>query len=166
MGSWTFGYDHLDRLMSATPTSGVYSSPAQYLCMDYDSFGNRTQADLQTTACKPNPTPTVANSAYDANTANYSAANRVAWTTVNAAVNGLSYDAAGNVTYDGANYYSYDAEGRVCAMQTSPYSGGVVAYGYLYDAEGRRVAKGTVTPAPLGLKQKNSDPRVIRPCVS
>jgi RHS repeat-associated protein len=63
---------------------------------------------------------------------------------------GKPYDAAGDVTYDGSNYYAYDAEGRVCATQTAPYSGGVVAYGYLYDAEGRRVAKGSIAPAPLG----------------
>jgi RHS repeat-associated protein len=154
MGSWTFAYDHLNRLLSGTPTSGVYSGQGQELCLDYDSFGNRTQSDLQTTACKPNPTPPAANvpvnPAYDPNTASYNAANQVGFTTVNAAANGFAYDAAGDVTFDGANYYAYDAEGRVCATQTAPYSGGVAAYGYLYDAEGRRVAKGSITPVPLG----------------
>jgi len=77
MGSWTFAYDHLNRLLSGTPTSGVYSGQGQELCLDYDSFGNRTQSDLQTTACKPDPTPSVANSAYDPNTAKYSVAIQV-----------------------------------------------------------------------------------------
>jgi hypothetical protein len=76
------------------------------------------------------------------------AAGAAGWTTLfsHSASNGLTYDAAGNVLSDGPNSYAYDGEGRVCAMQTSPYSGGTVAYGYLYDAEGRRVAKGTITP--------------------
>src|SRR5580658_6359240 len=58
-----------------------------------------------------------------------------------------SCDAAGDVLYDGANYYSYDAEGRICAVQNYPQSGGTVATGYIYDAEGTRVAKGSVTPS-------------------
>jgi RHS repeat-associated protein len=61
-----------------------------------------------------------------------------------------TYDAAGNVTFDGNNWYSYDDDGRLCSVQTSPTSG-VTAYGYIYDAEGRRVAKGTIaiTSTPL-----------------
>jgi RHS repeat-associated protein len=53
----------------------------------------------------------------------------------------LQYDAAGNVTYDGTNVYVYDGDGRLCAMQ--PISGSA-AFGYLYDADGDRVAKGTI----------------------
>jgi len=75
MGSCTCGYDDLNRLMSGTPTAGAYCG--QRLCLAYDSFGNRTQSDLQTTACKPDPTPSVANSAYDPNTGTYSVANQV-----------------------------------------------------------------------------------------
>jgi hypothetical protein len=33
--------------------------------------------------------------------------NQVTFTSVNAAVNGVAYDAAGNVTYDGANSYLF-----------------------------------------------------------
>jgi len=54
------------------------------------------------------------------------------------------------VLNDGANYYSYDAEGCICAVQTSP-SG--PAYGYIYDAGGTRVAKGAITPSPNPLTQ-------------
>jgi RHS repeat-associated protein len=53
-----------------------------------------------------------------------------------------AYDAAGNVLNDGLNQYLYDGEGRICAMQ--PVSGGAIT-GYLYDADGTRVAKGTLT---------------------
>ena len=53
-------------------------------------------------------------------------------------------DSAGNVIYDGNNFYNYDEDGRLCAVQ--PVSGGS-SYGYLYDADGNRVAKGTVTPS-------------------
>ena len=50
------------------------------------------------------------------------------------------YDAGGNVSNDGRNQYVYDAEGRVCAVN-SPF--GMI--GYVYDAEGNRTAKGTIT---------------------
>ena len=56
-------------------------------------------------------------------TASYNALNQVTWTSVNAAVNGLTYDAAGNVYYDGLNTYAYDAEGtalHTISDRTSP----------------------------------------------
>ena len=137
MGEWAFGYDALNRLMSATPGTGVPSGYAgMNLCMNYDAYGNRTQSNWQTAACNP---------ASDPATATYNTANQVTWTTVNSAVNGFAYDAAGNVTNDAANQYLYDGEGRVCAVQTRPISGGAPMFGYIYDAEGRRVAKGTLS---------------------
>ena len=62
------------------------------------------------------------------------------------APSGYTYDAAGDVTYDGVNNYAYDGEGRLCAMQyvTGIGSPGPIV-GYIYDAEGTRVAKGTLT---------------------
>jgi hypothetical protein len=63
------------------------------------------------------------------------------------------YDAAGNLkcenynqstqTCYGPNQYLYDAEGRICAVQSYLLDGAMT--GYLYDAEGTRVAKGTLT---------------------
>lgn len=44
------------------------------------------------------------------------------------------------MTYDGLNHYVYDTDGRICAV-CSP---GPVYTQYLYDAEGRRVAKGAI----------------------
>jgi len=50
------------------------------------------------------------------------------------------YDAAGNVLYDQINHYLYDPEGRLCAV--SYFNGTTTEYMlYLYDGEGRRVAK-------------------------
>ena len=51
---------------------------------------------------------------------------------------------AGDMTADGANQYAYDDEGRVCAVQQS-ISGLMIYTGYLYNAEGHRVAKGSLT---------------------
>ena len=60
------------------------------------------------------------------------------------------YDAAGDYACDnyntnsqtctGPNQFLYDAEGRICAVSAL----GVMT-GYLYDAEGNRVAKGSIT---------------------
>ena len=59
------------------------------------------------------------------------------------------YDAAGDVTLDanqkGTHQYLYDAEGRICAVKSSAVDGIVMMTGYIYDAEGNRVAKGTIT---------------------
>ena len=52
-----------------------------------------------------------------------------------------NYDAAGDVTYDGINSYLYDAEGRLCAVKNSNAS----LTGYIYDAAGTRVAKGSLS---------------------
>jgi RHS repeat-associated protein len=60
-------------------------------------------------------------------------------------VSGYSYDAAGNVTNDGVNQYLYDAEGRICAVASTPVAGLTAMTGYIYDAEGTRVAKGAIT---------------------
>ncbi|MHB1938946.1 MAG: RHS repeat-associated core domain-containing protein [Acidobacteriaceae bacterium] len=96
-------------------------------------YGNRTAESYQTSACASPVTPT----------ASYNALNQVTWTSVNSAVNGFQYDGAGNVLNDNANAYLYDTEGRLCAVEelTSPSS----MTGYLYDAEGNRVGKGTIS---------------------
>lgn len=147
MGAWSFNYDSISRLSSASPGSGAPSEySGQNLCMAYDSFGNRTQSNFESTAC----------SGSDPATASYNVANQVTFTTVNGASNGFVYDTAGNVVFDNKNYYAYDSEGRLCAVQNYPMSGGVVAIGYLYDAEGRRVAKGTIAPSSSPMTQPPS----------
>ena len=68
------------------------------------------------------------------------ASNQVTWSSLNSGA-GLTYDAAGDVTYDGLNSYIYDAEGRICAVKNSVGS----LTGYIYDAAGIRVVKGSLT---------------------
>jgi RHS repeat-associated protein len=136
MGDWLFSYDTLNRLTSSLAMVGPYAS--QNGCWAYDSFGNRTAESWQTAAC---PTPETSVPA----TASYNGSNQVTWTSVNAAVNGFTYDSAGNVIYDGANYYAYDAEGRLCAVQTRLNGSVTGQYQYLYNAEGTRVGKASFT---------------------
>ena len=139
-GTWNYSYDTMNRLMTGAQqfaAPGGASYVGQQLCMYYDAFGNRTQAGLQTSACPagprnaPNPT--------------------VVYSTNNQVTNNLYvYDAAGNVTYDGSNWYAFNSDGQLCAVQTSA-SGSLMAYAYVYDAEGRRVAKGTIATSSTPL---------------
>jgi RHS repeat-associated protein len=59
------------------------------------------------------------------------------------------------------NQYLYDGEGRICAVASTPVPGMTAMTGYIYDAGGTRVAKGSITawscnPAANGF-QTNSD---------
>lgn len=118
-GSWSnIGYDGVNRLTSATQS---INGATQNLCWAYDSFGNRTAQVTTGGLCSPSPT------------VSYTVSNQV---------QGLNYDAAGNLT--GNNQYLYDAEGRLCAVKYSIMSIPAIM-GYIYDAEGHRVAKGALT---------------------
>jgi len=77
--------------------------------------------------------------------ASYNANNQVTGTAVNGAAGGFTYDLAGNVIYDEANKYIYDFDGRICAVWNTTAS---TMTQYVYDAEGRRVAKGTISSWP------------------
>jgi RHS repeat-associated protein len=63
MGTWSYTYDNLNRLVSGTPASGPYTG--QYTCWSYDSFGNRTSQSVSTTPCTGTPPATFA-AIYDA----------------------------------------------------------------------------------------------------
>jgi RHS repeat-associated protein len=123
-GIWSsIGYDALNRLTNATQSVNGFT---QYLCWSYDSFGNRLAQNISSSPCN-GPAPTVS----------YNPNNQI---------QGLAYDAAGNLTNDGRNQYLYDAEGRVCAVQYQVQPGWPLTMtGYIYDAEGRRVAKGSIS---------------------
>jgi len=54
------------------------------------------------------------------------------------------YDQAGDVDVDPQNQYLYDAEGRICAVSSPNPLGGTIMTGYIYDADGTRVSKGTI----------------------
>jgi RHS repeat-associated protein len=151
MGNWTFGYDNLNRLISGTAYQGPYNGDST--CWSYDSFGNRTNQIVSNapfttangTLCQP-----ASGATNLASPATYQSADNH-MTTTPQLPNGLPsgtgtwpnngiYDAAGNVINDGVNQYTYDAEGRVCAL-----NGPQGMIGYQYDADGNRVGKGTVT---------------------
>ena len=135
MGTWTFGYDTLNRLVTGTVTAGDFNG--QYACWSYDPFGNRTSEALSTTACSNNP-PLMSWATY-----NVSNTNRMDTTSQNPSQSN-GYDQAGDVASDGVNSYTYDGDGRVCAVKSEPVPGTYTMIGYLYDAEGNRVAKGTI----------------------
>jgi RHS repeat-associated protein len=139
MGAWTnIAYDSLNRLVSDTATSGAYNT--QYGCWTYDSFGNRTSEAMSTTPCGNNP-PLMSWATY--NVSNTNRMDTDSTSTLYGATPG--YDPTGNLKSDGGNTYLYDAEDRICAVQSTPVAGFTLMTGYLYDADGNRVAKGTLT---------------------
>jgi len=148
MGTWSVvtsggnsGYDSLNRLVAAKATAGPYQN--LQVSWSPDSFGNRKVESFSGTPTGNVPVPPSTNITFNSKNQ------------VQSVQSGYPprYDAAGNVICDSynsgtgqcvisasSNVYAYDVEGRICAVDTS--SG---AFGYLYDAEGTRVAKGTIS---------------------
>jgi RHS repeat-associated protein len=119
--------DAIGRLTSAS-TSGSTSYPAWGLSFGYDRYGNRlTQSIASGCTGLTCPTNSVTASA----------------TTNHITTSGYSYDANGNMTNDGVNTLTYDAENRLLTSSGSLGSGT-----YTYDGNGLRVNKvsgGTTT---------------------
>ena len=145
MGTWGFQYDTLNRLMGAT--ANETGNPNTNYCWGYDSFGNRTiQAGSNAAFQVGSPSCTPAGTAsYTGTWAHYSSANNNRLDNTSQAVGGVSYDASGDVVNDGLNQYLYDGEGRICAVASTPVSGDTILTGYVYNASGERVSKGTIT---------------------
>jgi RHS repeat-associated protein len=139
-GTWSnLGYDHLNRL--AGGTQAISGSPTRYFCWTYDSFGNRLTQTISAAACPGGSSPPTSQASYDAS--NRLTGNQIISPGSDPNLN----DADGNVQHDGVNQYLYDDEGRVCVVMSPPVMAGLPAQltQYIYDAEGRRVAKGSVT---------------------
>ena len=147
MGQWSFGYDSLNRLSSGNAKTGpVPQQIGSYFCWNYDSFGNRLGQSIANqgfsisdgSSCQSSGGTTSQISAdYD------SSNNRIKSTNTGTP----GYDDSGNIINDTKNWYLFDGEGRLCAVQAPPPVAGLplVMEQYIYDAEGRRVAKGTIT---------------------
>ena len=135
IGPWAYTYDTLNRLTgssSGAPSGAYYAG--ENGCWQYDGFGNRKQeafATISSNACTAS-THTI-HQAASYNPANHITASSIA-----------VYDLAGNVTYDTENDYLYDPEGRLCAVYSLVTSTWTQ---YIYDAEGLRVGKGTLSPS-------------------
>ena len=129
MGSWSYGYDNMNRLTSANVASGSYNgtniASASMSWTYNDPFGNRAAQNVSGTP------------ALKTAWSHYNPANNLM--TANNFTSAPLLDAAGDVNYDGINNYRYDAEGRICAVETS-----VGATQYFYDATGQRVMKGSI----------------------
>ncbi len=145
MGSWNFAYDTLNRLASAADSvSGLSLTPpgvTPYYCWAYDDFGNRTVQSPQSTPC---PIQSASQWVFGANN---QVTGVIAPGGSQPSPSPLNYDQAGDVVGDATtgNQYLYDAEGRICAVSALPGLGGFTMTGYLYDADGIRVAKGLLT---------------------
>ena len=149
MGTWTFNYDALNRLVGASDNPPGNQS-TNYYCWSYDAFGNRytqmeSDAAFQANSttwpyCAPVSTASILTNAW----AQYNTNNQMTSTSQNVKQS-AGYDTAGDVTNDGVNTYLYDAEGRICAVSSTPATGYTTMTGYIYDASGQRVAKGTIS---------------------
>lgn len=118
-GTWSFTYDSLNRVATATGSQSNNSYPNY--CWQYDNFGNRlwqtsSATPYALTAGGANACPvTIGPSSWTQynGTVNGSNNNQMSGTSQN--VNqGQYYDASGNITYDTINSYLYDADGRIC----------------------------------------------------
>ena len=152
MGTWNFSYDSLSRVTLATDNQP--NNPSTSYCWGYDAFGNRTiqggsnqtfavgsPAAPGTSPCQP-----ASGASFTSTWASYNTtANNNQFTNTSQAIGGVTYDAAGNITYDGVSQYLYDGDGRVCAVASSPVPGTTTLTGYIYGADGQRVAKGSIT---------------------
>jgi RHS repeat-associated protein len=96
-GNWTYTYDDLNRLHTATSAAGLI------LTWGYDSFGNRLSQSATGTGSAPQPSFT------------FNGSN-------NHADAGFVYDLAGNIKTDNfGQSYTYDAESRITSVGSTTY---------------------------------------------
>jgi RHS repeat-associated protein len=149
MGTWSYGYDDLNRLISGQASGGSYGG--QYLCWSYDNFGNRTHQAISNQSFANAPCQAASGASLIDTAVNYGSNNQISSVTSPALT--VAYDGAGNVTNDGYNSYLYDAEGRICAV-----NGPQGMVGYQYDAAGNRVGRGSITTMSCDITQNGYQP--------
>ncbi|HEY2547184.1 MAG TPA: RHS repeat-associated core domain-containing protein [Candidatus Acidoferrum sp.] len=132
-GNWNYSYDQFNRLICASLSSNTACAfpPTGTPTFNYvyDRFGNRWQQNSPTGSIYTSSFTFTGNS-----------------TTNNNRMDTYSYDSAGNLLYDNAHHYFYDAENHLIQVDgTLPYctsngtSGSAATACYYYDASGHRV---------------------------
>lgn len=132
----TFGYDHLDRLVSAS-AGGFAGGPASYSrTYTYDTIGNLLSKDGRTYSYPASgPTSVRPHAATCANVTGGTCATNEAY----------AYDAVGNVTSGGGRTFTWSAENQPLTIVKMGTGG--VTEDSLYNADNERV-KLTTTTAP------------------
>lgn len=97
IGNWSYGYDDLNRLVTANATAGPVGGMS--LSWDYDRYGNRWDQNL-----------TGSGSAVQTHFT-FSGNNRI---------DGMSYDGNGSLLSDGVNSYAYNPDGQIIAINGVP----------------------------------------------
>lgn len=132
-GNWTYQYDHVNRLQSASMTgqnfSYVYTSDGSN-----GQFGNMTCTNSVSSANGGKPC-TPAGMTFNATN------NLIAADGLHLYDNNMS-GGSGNLTADGTHGYVYDLENRItCVLGTDGTCTSASATNYFYDPQGQRVAK-------------------------
>ncbi len=122
--SASYKYDLLGRLFTSDQTSNGSSAQRKFA---YDRWGNRTTVWPSLFGGTPIQSITLQQSGG-------TPTNQIASVTNSGVTVNYLYDAAGNVTYDGAHSYVYDAENRIVSMDSG-------ASTYAYDHQNRRIKK-------------------------
>ncbi len=126
--SAAYTYDDLARLVTSNQTSNGSSAQRRFV---YDRFGNRTGMWDATSGGNQIQSITLQQSGG-------APTNQIASVNNNGVISNYVYDAAGNVTNDGAHTYQYDGENRIVNVD-----GGSTAT-YAYDQLNRRYKKVTI----------------------
>jgi len=134
--SQSFTYDPLNRLTAAQTTSSYSSSPPHCWgeSFGYDSWGNLLSVSESAssydgcTSEQPQAWTINARNQMQSSTTCFDASGNLLTVTT------YCYDAAGNLLTDTARSYSYDAENHLKSIP-------MLGISYLYDGDGRRVAK-------------------------
>jgi len=141
MGSWTYTYDAMNRLTSGTATGGA--DDGLTLSWAYDRYGNRGPRRQVFVAGVINRWSQTATGTGSASAVQPQLTFNGSGGVNTNRIDGWSYDNAGNLLNDKIHTYTYDAENRIATLSGEPE--------YIYDAEGRRVAKTNSSGAPTSI---------------
>lgn len=127
--SASYTYDNVRRLLTSNQTSNGSSAQRRF---EYDRWGNRSGVWDATSGGTKIQSVSLQMAFFPAGSAR---TNRITSVTNSGSTISYSYDAAGNVTNDGAHSYTYDSENRLVSVDS-----GATAQ-YAYDHQNRRYKK-------------------------